>query len=142
MIKMSAGTEKIVSSIMSDAQIKADSILAEAEKEKQSILSEGEAQSVIEKEKILENAEKTAKMRYQQVISEAKMNSRRMELEAREEIIEEAFEKAEENLKNCQMSEYKASLEKVIIEQVLKLEEIVILVKDTDVINKRFITYT
>ena len=51
MIKMSAGTEKIVSSIMSDAQIKADSILAEAEKEKQSILSEGEAQSVIEKEK-------------------------------------------------------------------------------------------
>lgn len=49
--KMSAGTEKIVSSIMSDAQIKAESILAEAEKEKESILSEGEAQAVAEKEK-------------------------------------------------------------------------------------------
>ncbi len=138
MIKMSAGTEKIVSSIMSDAQIKADSILAEAEKEKQSILSEGEAQSVIEKEKILENAEKTAKMRYQQVISEAKMNSRRMELEAREEIIEEAFEKAEEKLKeiaSSDASEYKASLEKVIIEAGTEIGggDLVILVKDTDV---------
>ncbi len=50
---MSAGTEKIVSSIMSDAQIKAESILAEAEKEKESILSEGEAQAVAEKEKNL-----------------------------------------------------------------------------------------
>ena len=29
-------------------------------------------------------------MRYQQIISEAKMNSRRMELDAREEIIEES----------------------------------------------------
>ena len=35
MIEMSAGTDKIVSSIMSDAQIKVESILAEAEKEKE-----------------------------------------------------------------------------------------------------------
>ena len=135
---MSAGTEKIVSSIMSDAQIKADSLLAEAEKEKQSILSEGETEAVAEKEKILENADKQAKMRYQQIISEAKMNSRRMELEAREEVIEEAFKKAEERLKEIASSdaeEYKASLEKVITEAGLEIGggNLIVLVKKDDV---------
>ena len=137
MIEMSAGTEKIVSSIMSDAQIKAESILEEAKKETESILSEGEGKSVIEKEKILENAEKTAQMRYQQIISEAKMNSRRMELEAREEIIKDAFRKAEEQLKeiaSSDASEYKASLEKVIIESGTEIGggELEILVKESD----------
>ncbi|MEN6329344.1 MAG: V-type proton ATPase subunit E [Methanobacteriaceae archaeon] len=118
MIEMS-GAEKIVSSIMSDAQMKAESILEEAENKSKSILEEGETQAVLEKGKILENAEKQSKMRYQQIISEAKMNSRRMELEAREEMIEEAFQKAEEHLKMIASSdapEYKASLEKVITE--------------------------
>ena len=138
MIKMSAGTDKIVSSIMSDAQIKAESILAEAEKENESILSEGEAQAAAEKEKILENAEKQAKMRYQQIISEAKMNSRRMELEAREEVIEEAFKKAEEKLKEIASSdaaEYKASLEKVIKEAGAEIGggDLLVLVKESDV---------
>jgi V/A-type H+-transporting ATPase subunit E len=138
MIDMSAGTDKIVSSIMSDAQIKAESILAEAEKENESILSEGETQAVAEKEKILENAEKQAKMRYQQIISEAKMNSRRMELEAREEVIEEAFKRAEEKLKEIASSdspEYKASLEKVITEAGAEIGggDLVVLVKDSDI---------
>ncbi|MCC7550112.1 MAG: V-type proton ATPase subunit E [Methanobacterium sp.] len=135
---MSAGTEKIVSSIMSDAQIKAESILAEAEKENETILTEGETEAIVEKEKILENAEKTAKMRYQQIISEAKMNSRRMELEAREEVIEEAFTKAEEKLKeiaSSDASEYKASLEKVIVESGVEIGggDLVIMVKESDV---------
>ncbi len=135
---MSAGTEKIVSSIMSDAQIKAESILAEVEKEKETILSGGKAEAVAEKEKILENATKQANMRYQQIISEAKMNSRRMELEAREEIIEEAFKKAEEKLKKIASSdapEYKASLEKVITESSVEIGggDLIVLVKESDV---------
>lgn len=136
MIEMS-GAEKIVSSIMSDAQIKAESILEEAEKKSKSILQEGEAQAVLEKEKILENAEKQSKMRYQQIISEAKMNSRRMELEAREELIEEAFQKAEEKLKMIASSdapEYKASLEKVITEAGEEIGggDLLVLVKKDD----------
>lgn len=138
MIKMSAGTDKIVSSIMSDAQIKVESILAEAEKEKETIISEGNVQAAAEKEKILENAEKQAKMRYQQIISEAKMKSRRMELEAREEVIEEAFSKAEEKLKEIASSdaaEYKASLEKVITEAGTEIGggDMLVLVKESDV---------
>ena len=138
MIEMSSGKEKIVSSIMSDAQIKTEAILAKAEKEKESILSEGEVQAVVEKERILETAEKQAKMRYQQIISEAKMNSRRMELEAREEMIEEAFNKAEEKLTEIASSdaaEYKTSLQKMITEAGVEIGggDLVVLVKESDV---------
>jgi Archaeal/vacuolar-type H+-ATPase subunit E len=76
-------------------------------------------------------------MRYQQIISEAKMNSRRMELEAREEVIEEAFSKAEEKLKEIASSdaaEYKASLEKVITEAGTEIGggDMLVLVKESD----------
>ncbi len=135
---MSAGTEKIVSSIMSDAQIKADSILGKAEEENNSILEKGNKDALLEKEKILEDAKKQSNMKYQQLISEAKMNSRRMELEAREEIIEYAFKKAEDKLKEMASSdapEYKESLKKIISEAAIEIGggELLILVKESDV---------
>ncbi|WP_048191516.1 V-type proton ATPase subunit E [Methanobacterium sp. SMA-27] len=135
---MSAGTGKIFSSIMSDAQFKADSVLEEAEKESTSILGEGEKISIIEKEKILEDGKKQSAMRYQQIISEAKMNSRRMELEAREEIIEKSFKKAEEKLAEIASStseEYKESLKNIITEAALEIGggELIILLKQEDV---------
>ncbi|MBZ2164724.1 V-type proton ATPase subunit E [Methanobacterium spitsbergense] len=135
---MSSGTEKIVSSIMSDAQFKADSILEKAEKESTSILGEGEKIAIIEKEKILEDGKKQSTMRYQQIISEAKMNSRRMELEAREEIIEKSFKKAEEKLAEIASStseEYKVSLKNIITEAALEIGggDLIILLKQEDV---------
>ena len=135
---MSTGTEKIVSSIMSDAQIKADSILGKAKEENNSILEKGQKEALQEKEKILEDAKKQSNMKYQQLISEAKMNSRRMELEAREEIIEDAFKKAEDKLKeiaSSDSSEYKESLKKIITEAATEIGggELLIQMKESDV---------
>ena len=135
---MSTGTEKIVSSILSDAKFKADSVLEEADKKSNSILEEGEKISLMEKEKILEDSKKQSTMRYQQIISEAKMNSRRMELDAREEVIEESFKKAEEKLGEIASSdsaEYKESLKKIIMEAALEIGggELVIFLKQEDV---------
>jgi V/A-type H+/Na+-transporting ATPase subunit E len=121
---MSAGTEKIVSSIMSDAQVKADSLLEEAENESNSVLEEGDKIALMEKEKILEDSKKQSTMRYQQIISEAKMNSRRMELDAREEVIEESFKKAEEKLVEIASSnsaDYLESLKEIITEAALEI---------------------
>ncbi len=134
---MSTGTEKIVSSILSDAKFKADSVLEEADKKSNSILEEGEKISLMEKEKILEDSKKQSTMRYQQIISEAKMNSRRMELDAREEVIEESFKKAEEKLGEIASSdsaEYKESLKKIILEAALEIGggELVIFLKQED----------
>ncbi len=135
---MSTGTEKIVSSILSDAKFKADSILEEAEKKSNSILEKGEKVALMEKEKILEDGKKLSTMRYQQIISEAKMNSRRMELDAREEVIEESFKKAEEKLGEIASSDsvkYKESLKEIIMEAALEIGggELVIFLKQEDV---------
>ncbi len=135
---MSAGTEKIVSSIMSDAQIKADSILGKVEEKRTSILENSEKEAQMEKAKIQEEAAKQSNMKYQQIISEAKMNSRRMELEAREEIIEDTFNKALEKLKEIASSnsaEYKESLKKIITEAATEIGggELIVLLKESDV---------
>ena len=121
---MNSGADKIVSSIISDAQSKADAIIQEAEKETALITEVGEKEAVLEKEKILENAIKQSAMKYQQLISEAKMNSRRAELEAREEIIEGAFKRAEDELKkiaSTDSDEYKESLKKIIEEASIEI---------------------
>ncbi len=135
---MTDGANKIVSSIMSDAQSKADVIIQEAEKEAALILEQGEKDAVLEKEKILENAEKQSKMKYQQLISEAKMNSRRAELEAREELIEKAFQDAEAKLNeiaSTSSEEYLNSLKKIIEEASIEIGggDLILSLKEEDV---------
>jgi V/A-type H+-transporting ATPase subunit E len=135
---MSDGANKIVSSIISEAQSKTDVIIQEAEREAALIVEEGQKEAALEKEKILENAKKQSTMKYQQLISEAKMNSRRAELEAREEIIESAFKRAEEELKKIASTndeQYKESLKKIIEEASIEIGggELVLSLKEDDV---------
>ena len=118
---MSSGTDKIVSSIMSEAQEKADVIIQDANADASAITAKAEKTAEAEKLKILENGKKQSDMRYQQIISEAKMNARRAELGAKEEVIEAAFDKATDDLKDIASSgseEYDDSLTKIIKEAV------------------------
>ena len=116
---MSSGTSKIVESIMSEAQGKADVIIQNANAEVSEINAKAEKTAEAEKTKILENGKKQSDMRYQQIISEAKMNARRAELGAKEEVIEAAFNQAIGELKVKASSgdeEYEDSLSKMIKE--------------------------
>ena len=116
---MSSGTDKIVSSIMSEAQEKADVIIQEVNAEVSAIEAQADKTAEVEKAKILENVKKQSDMRYQQIISEAKMNARRAKLSAKEEIIEAAFEKAVSELEqkaSSQSADYEDSLIKMIKE--------------------------
>ena len=104
---------------MSEAQEKADVIIQEANAEVSAITSKAEKTAEAEKIKIQDNGKKQSDMRYQQIISEAKMNARRAELGAKEEVIEAAFTKATEELKAKAASgddEYKDSLSMMIKE--------------------------
>ena len=135
---MSSGAEKIVSSILSDAQGEADAIIQEAETKAASIISEGEEQAKMEKERIIDDAKKQANMKYQQIISEAKMNARRMELEGREEVIDQAFTKAEEELRNIASSssaDYIESLKNIVKEASTEIGggNLIVLLKEDDV---------
>ena len=116
---MSSGTDKIVSSIMSEAQGKADVIIQDANAEVSQIQAKAEKTAEVEKAKILENGNKQSDMRYQQIISEAKMNARRAKLGAKEEVIEAAFNQATGELKAIAAEgneDYKDSLSKMIKE--------------------------
>ena len=116
---MSSGTDKIVSSIMSEAQEKADVIIQDANADASAISEKAAKTAEAEKAKILENGKKQSDMRYQQIISEAKMNARRAELGAKEEVIDAAFNQAIGELKVKASSgdeEYTDSLSKMIKE--------------------------
>ncbi len=135
---MTDGANKIVSSIISEAQSKANAIIQEAEEEASTILKGGEEEAASEKERILENAKKQSAMKYQQLISEAKMNARRAELEAREELIQTAFKNAEEELEKIgsgSSEEYKNSLKKIVEEASVEIGggELVLSTKEDDV---------
>lgn len=132
------GTDKIVSNIMSKAQSEAGVIIQEAEAKATSIKEASNKKAEAEKQKILNNANKQAEMKYQQILSEAKMNSRRAELGAREELIEDAFEKAKEKLKiitSTTDSNYTNSLVAIVKEAALEIGggDLVLYVKSEDV---------
>lgn len=91
---MSSGAEKIVSNINSNAQVKADEIIQEAQNKAADIASQAEKDAAAQQKKIVADGQKQAKMKHQQIISEARMNQRRAELGAKEEVIEMAFDKA------------------------------------------------
>ena len=135
---MSSGADKIVSNIMSDAQAKADVNKSEAQVKVDAILADGEKRAEATKVKILEDAAKQAEMRYQQIISEAKMNARRAELGAKEEVIEEAFSKATEdltNMANTNDSEYVDALVEMIKEAAVEIGggDLIVLLKQEDI---------
>ena len=116
---MSSGTDKIVLSIMSEAQEKADVIIQEVTAEVSAIQSKADKTAEVEKTRILENGKKQSDMRYQQIISEAKMNARRAKLGAKEEVIEAAFSQAVGELKekaSSRSADYEDSLIKMIKE--------------------------
>jgi V/A-type H+-transporting ATPase subunit E len=137
---MSSGSDKIVSTILSEAQNKADEIIQKAELEAKSLEEKKSKIANFEKEKILDDANKQSKMRYQQIVSEAKMKSRRLELETREEVIEESFNKATEELKKIALTsdkEYVESLKGIIEEAAIEINggDLIIYTKEED-INK------
>jgi V/A-type H+-transporting ATPase subunit E len=138
---MSSGTDKIVSSIMSEAQGKADAIIQDANAEASAITQNAEKTAEAEKTKILDNGKKQSDMRYQQIISEAKMNARRAELGAKEEVIEAAFNQAIGELKIKASSgdaEYDDSLTKMIKEAADELgsKDLIIQLNEAD--TKKF----
>ena len=135
---MSSGADKIVSNIMSDAQAKVDANISEAQVKVDDILAKGEKKAEATKVKISDDASKQADMRYQQIISEAKMNARRAELGAKEEVIEEAFNKATEdltNMANTNDPEYVDALVEMIKEAAVEIGggDLIVLLKEDDI---------
>lgn len=96
---MAAGVKKIVSTILSEAESRAEEIIKDAEKKKDKIIKEGKEKAKKVKEETLRRLKKEGRMKYRQIISNAKIKARRSELKTREKLIEKSFKIAENKLK-------------------------------------------
>jgi V/A-type H+-transporting ATPase subunit E len=95
-----AALDNITKRITNDATKKAKQRIKEAKKEAQELL--GRAQKELEREKkaIEQDTEKTIKIQRSRAVSEAKLEARKMNLNAKEAVIAQAFETANERFKN------------------------------------------
>ena len=90
--------KNITSKILKDAEAGKENILAAAEEEKSKVLSKKVSSANEIAKEILEKAEVEAKSKKERVISSAKLKVRNNKLAAKQEIIDEVFEKSIDKL--------------------------------------------
>ena len=88
-----SNVKNITSKILKDAEAGKENILAAAEEEKNKILSKKASAANEIAQEILQKAEADAKSKKERVISSAKLKVRNNKLAAKQEIIDEVFEK-------------------------------------------------
>ena len=89
-----SNVKNITSNILKDAEAGKENILAAAEEEKNKILSKKASAANEIAQEILQKAEADAKSKKERVISSAKLKVRNNKLAAKQEIIDEVFEKS------------------------------------------------
>jgi V/A-type H+-transporting ATPase subunit E len=93
------GLDNITGRIKSDATKKAKQRINEAKKEANTLLTKAQKELDKEKKAIEQETEKLIKIQRSRATSEAKLESRKMKLNAKEAVITQAFENANERLK-------------------------------------------
>jgi V/A-type H+-transporting ATPase subunit E len=99
--------ENITERIKKDASSKANKTIANAKKEADEILKRANEELEKEKKALEIETEKIIKIQKNRAVSEAKLEARKMNLAAKEEVITKAFELANERLKN--LGDYRCS---------------------------------
>ena len=107
--------EKIEEIIINEAKAKAEEIITKAKEKAQKILDEAKREAEKEVNEIINRRKVDAEARARRIISEARLEARLKLLNAKEEVISNAFDAALERLKEfCQTPEYKEVLENLI----------------------------
>ncbi len=113
---MSDGLENIIGRIEEKAEEEQESILEEARKKAEEIKSSGEKEAEKEKEKILEKGKSEADRIHRRTLANARRETRQKKLRVKEEVIEDVFEKVQDELADLQdEEEYNEILKDLII---------------------------
>lgn len=86
------GLEDVTKEIKEDAEAEANQILDEAEAKKEQIIEEAKEEKEQRIEQAREEAEQEAEALRKKKLSSAKMDARKLKQEARQDVLEEAFE--------------------------------------------------
>ena len=122
--------KNITSKILKDAEAGKENILAAAEEEKRKVLSKKVSSANEIAKEILEKAEVEAKSKKERVISSAKLKVRNNKLAAKQEIINEVFEKSIDKLTTLSKEEFLSFLENTISSMNLTGRQTLILNKE------------
>ena len=104
------GIEKITEKIAADTQAEVDAVLNEARAQAAEIIAGHEAKGRAEAESVLAKGQRAAADREERLVSLTQLECRKAQLEAKQEMIGEAFRLAGEQLKSLPREEYVALL--------------------------------
>ena len=122
-----SNVKNITSKILKDAEAGKENILAAAEEEKNKILSKKASAANEIAQEILQKAEADAKSKKERVISSAKLKVRNNKLAAKQEIIDEVFEKSINKLTELSKEQFLNFVKNSILSMNLTGKQILIL---------------
>ncbi|HHT72060.1 MAG: V-type ATP synthase subunit E family protein [bacterium] len=135
-----AGVEALKERIRQRAEDEAKALTAEAEKQADEIVAQAKAKADREREAILAQAEQDAGERKRRILAMAAMEARRQELRTKEEIINNAFSLALQQLRELPADEYQQLLGPIMIDAVeTGTEQVVVAPHDKERLGPSFI---
>jgi V/A-type H+/Na+-transporting ATPase subunit E len=133
--------DKIISKIMDEAKAQAGEIMEKAEKEAVDIMRKTSEESEQKTKEAVENARKEAVVRKQRMLAVAELEGRKRKLEAKQEMINKAFDKALELLTSKPDSEYEDMLADMIADSCIDGKgEIILSAADRKRVGKDFLS--
>lgn len=134
------GIAKIKERILSEAQEQKQKIIEEAKAEAQNIKKQYEHKAKEILDSILDKAAKSAEEKKRRILSMAQLENRKVLLQAKQQIIDEVFEKAKIALKKMPDEEYQKLIANMLINSALVgNEEVIISEHDKNRITPDFI---
>lgn len=138
---MSSGIEKITDKIMQQAQQHADAMMQAAKNKAAEIVQEATEEAQRKSNKALVKANGDEKELQKRTISIAELESRKMRLAAKQEMIEKAFSTALDRLCSMEQEQYIEFLASLIIKNAKGGEQIILNKKDQEEIGAKLMAH-
>ena len=109
------GIENITARILAEAQEEAGKMRSAAQAEREKILSKAKEEAESQKNLLEKKAVEEARLLKERKASVAELEVRKMKLAAKQEMIEEGFQKATEEIAQMDSGQYEALLERALV---------------------------
>ena len=121
------GAEKIIEKIIADAEEKAREITSDAQAEAGRIVAAANETAAEKKEKSLAEGEKEAVLTKQRIVSSAHMEAKKLLLQARQDLLSEAFAAALNKIKNMDNAQFERLMTDLMVNLIETGDETVII---------------
>lgn len=121
------GAEKIIEKIIADAEEKARAITSDAQAEAGRIVAAANEAAAEKKGKSLAEGEKEAVLTKQRIVSSAHMEAKKLLLQARQDLLSEAFAAALDKIKNMDNAQFERLMTDLMVNLIETGDETVII---------------